>query len=80
LEYWTFLDPKTGEARGLAQEIMINDFISSHPDVEVELTNVHWSKIVDRLIMAYAANKGPDIAYVFSPRMPMVIEAGAAIP
>lgn len=80
LRYWSFLDPKDPNPRSVAQTKIIEDFMARNPDIAVKVEVVHWSKMVSMLITAAGAGQAPDVALIHSSRMPMAIEAGAAVP
>jgi ABC-type glycerol-3-phosphate transport system substrate-binding protein len=80
ITYWTFLDPNADGPREEAQRQQIANFEAANPGIKVNIEVVHWSRMVPMLITASSAGRGPDVALNFSPRMAMVIEAGAAQP
>ena len=62
VDYWTFLDPKSDDARAKAQSMMLDSFKKKHPNVEVNLTVLPEQNIDLHLTDAVKAGKAPDLS------------------
>lgn len=80
ITYWTFLDPSDPSPRSVAQTKIIQSYMAKHPDIEVAVETIHWSKLDSMLITAAAAGGGPDVAKLFSPWFTQHVKAKTVAP
>ncbi|MCB0208823.1 MAG: extracellular solute-binding protein [Anaerolineae bacterium] len=80
LTFWTFLDPNADDPRGKALNKIVTGFNESHPDIQVKVENIHWSKIDGQVIQATAAGAGPDLINIYSVQLAQHVGANTIQP
>lgn len=56
---------------------VVNTFQAANPDITVKITTMPWQELSPALLRAAATRRGPDVAMVYSPQMPVQTDAGA---
>lgn len=80
LMFWTFLDPEGDDPRGKALKNVVTSFNESHPDINVDVESIHWTKIEAQVIQATEAGAGPDLINVYTDQLALHVAAGTVLP
>lgn len=62
------------------QLAIAEDYMASHPDVEIEMEFVGWDALWDRIVTSIATGNAPDVIYIASRWIPALADMGAIIP
>jgi len=80
ITFWTFLNPSDPSPRSVAQGIIVQDFMTKNPNIEVAIEPVQLFNLDSMLITATAAGGGPDVVKVFSAWFTQHVKAGSVAP
>lgn len=80
VEFWTFIDPAGDSVRSQALNHIIETFEAENPDVIIVPQIVQWQEISPSLLRAVRANRAPDLVMLFSPFLPLQVQAGSLRP
>ena len=61
LHFWVSWDP--AQADGIAAKAQIAKYEAAHPDVAIDVQNITYDALHDKLITAIAGGQGPDISW-----------------
>lgn len=80
IEVWSHTPAGDGNVVERAVAHAANSFMAKVPGVTVRVVSMPWQQISPTLLRSVKAGKAPDIAMLFSPQMPVQIEAGTLTP
>ncbi len=79
IDHWTFLDLGSQEPRGQATAQLFKEFTSS-TGITVNVQNVPWQDIDQKLLAAVQANNAPDVSRVRHFQYPRHVKAKSLLP
>ncbi len=79
IDHWTFLDLGSQEPRGQATAQLFKDFTSA-TGITVNVQNVPWQDIDQKLLAAVQANNAPDVSRVRHFQYPRHVKAKSLLP
>ena len=80
IEVWSHAAAGDGSVIERAVAYAANSFMEKHPDIKVRIVSMPWQQISPTLLRSVKAGKVPDVAMLYSPQMPIQIEAGTLTP
>lgn len=80
IEVWSQAPAGTASVVERAVAYVVESFKAAAPDVEVKVTSMPWQQLSPTLLRSVKAGKVPDVAMLYSPQMPIQIDAGTLMP
>lgn len=77
IRMWTFLNPEGSTVREKVLGKLISNFEASHPDIRVRTEQQVWDQMTPKFMAASGAGSAPDVIWVNSDLLGVVINSGA---
>lgn len=80
LELWTFIDPAGNNVRSKTLDHVLRTFEQRNPGITVKSNIIQWDQLSASLLRGAQARRVPDVSMMFSPFMPIQVEAKTLTP
>ncbi len=80
IEIWSFDTPGDGNLVSRSLALVVESWKAKSPSVELKFNSMPWQQLSPTLLRASRARRVPDVVMLFSPDMPVHIEARTIMP